>query len=542
MKINKTLFYPLILLFLLSGKVHAQFNKEEQIIIKAMKDQLKTSLDSLKSDNSPRPSFIQYNYKKGETNMLRYNRGALFEEDLAKPVSLIRVDMIIKDDKGVTSHNSSHRGFPVLTRMRGGQDVVPTNPDYDEIRRVFWWLSDVQYRNAVNAYNDKVRKMSDPTLAEKIKKDMDLPDFPSLPKTTYYDAPAQHSFDASYWHELLAEVSGVYDEYKELYDICARLETSCQNIYTLNTEGTETRHAITDITLHVSVVAQNERKESFSENLFFTGLTAEDLPSKLDILAQTKEAADLVLKVSKAEAADKEYLGPALLDAPLVIDHNMFSTFTAVRIPAAGAQAPDLNSNIGLRIYSPNLSIKATPTLKEYKGHKLLGSYSVDAEGVKPKESLLFVEKGVVKELMNDRVPTAVVAESTGNNLFIGFPMYIGRLVMPGVIQVTCSDTKPAKGMKAELIKNAKEAGLKHAFIIRRLKNGSTYWFYKVNVGDGSEELVRNYRLNLGANRPLRRILCSSKDTNVFHLKLSGVNNSVIAPDAFLLEEVVITK
>lgn len=539
----KILFKVFVFLFLFSGSAFAQFNKEEQIIVKAMQDQLKNSIDSLKLDNFPRPDFIQYTYKKGETNMLRYSRGALFEEEIAKPISLIRTDMIIKDENGFTSHNSNQRGFVLFPKMGEGQDVVPIIPDYDEIKRVFWWLSDVQYKNAINDYNNKKRKKEDPALSENVKKDMALPDFPALPKTNYYDPPATNPFDLGYWHNLLAEVSGIYNDYQGLFDVFARLETSCSNIYTLNTEGTVMRHTVTNISLNVRVVVENSNKEYFTENLVFSGLTANDLPSKQEILAQTKEAVKLVLEVANAEVADKEYLGPAILDAPLIIDYQMLGGFAASRIPALGNnQMNNNNDNIGVRLYSSNISIEATPTLKEYKGKKLLGCYSVDGEGVKPKDKFVLVENGILKQLLNDRVPTSVTPESTGSNVYIGISPLIARLVMPGVIQVNCSDTKSAKDLKTELIKDAKENGLKYAFIVRRLKNGNTYWFYKVDVQDGSEKLVRNYKLNLNANKPLRRIICSSDNIDVFHLNYLGVNNSVISPEAFLLEEVNIGK
>lgn len=539
----KIIFKILVLLFLFSKSIHAQFNKEELIIVKAMQDQLKNSMDSLKLDNFPRPYFIQYSYKKGETNMLRYSRGALFEEEISKPISLIRADIIIKDSEGITNHNSITRGFSVFPRMGDGQDVVPFNPDYDEIRRVFWWLSDVQYKNAINDYNNKKRSKEDSSLPENVKRDMALPDFPALPQTSYFDPQATNQFDAGYWHNLLAEVSGIYDNYKGLFDILAKVETSCSDIYTINTEGTVMRHAVTNITLNVRVAVENSNKEYISEDLVFSGLTANDLPSKQEVLEQTKEAIELVLNASNAETADKEYLGPAILDAPIMINHQMLSGFSASRIPAVNNKQMDNNNdNLGIRVYSSNISINVTPTLKEYKGKKLLGSYSVDGEGVRPKDKLVLVENGILKQLLNDRVPTSVVAESTGNNVFIGISPIISRLIMPGVLEVNCSETKSANDMKAELIKEAKENGLKYAFIIRRLKNGSTYWFYKVNTEDGAETLVRNYKLNLNANKPLRRIICSSDNTDVFHLNYLGINNSVISPDSFLLEEVNIGK
>lgn len=539
----KIFFKTLIFLILFSGSIHAQFNKEEQIIVKAMQDQLKNSMDSLKLNDFPRPGFIQYTYKKGETNMLRYSRGALFEEEIAKPISLIRTDMIVKDDNGFTNHNFNQRGFVLFPRMGEGQDIVPIDPDYDEIRRVFWWLSDVQYKNTINEYEEKKRKKDDPALSEKIKKEMALPDFQALPKTSHYDPLATNSFDSDYWHNLLTEVSGIYNDYEGLHDVFARLETSCSNIYTVNTEETVMRHAVTNIVLNVRVVVEARNKEYFTENLFFYGLTADDLPSKQEILNQTKEAISLVLEVSNAEIADKEYLGPAILDAPLIIDHQMFGGFSASRIPSSGNdQMNNSNNNLGVRLYSSNISIKATPTLKEYKGKKLLGSYTIDGEGVKPNDNLVIIENGILKNLLNDRVPTSVTPESTGSNVFIGIAPIVAKLVMPGVIQVNCSDTKPAKDLKSELIKNAKENGLQYALIVRRLTNGNTHWFYKVNVQDGTETLVRNHKLNLNANRPLRRIICSSDDVDIFHLNYLGVNNSIISPNAFLLEEVSISK
>lgn len=538
----KFLLNTLVFLFLFSGSIHAQFDKKEQIIIKAMQDQLKTSMDSLKLNNFPRPKFIQYAYKKGETNVLRYNRGALYEEELARPISLIRTDLIIEDEQGINSHNFSQRGFVLFPRMGESQDVVPIEPDYDEIKRVFWWLSDVQYKNAINEYEGKKRKMTDPALTENIKKDMVLPDFPALPKTEYYESPAQNPFDKEYWNNLLAEVSDLYNKNEGLYDLSARIESSCNNIYTVNSEGTIMRHAITNMTLNIGIVAENKNKERFAENLVFTGFTAKDIPSEQEIMTQVQKAINLVLNIVKAEAADKDYFGPAIIDAPLV-SAQMFGGLSASRIPVSGnMHVANNNNNLGVRMYSSNISVETTPTMKEYEGKRLFGSYAVDGEGVRPKEKLTLVEKGVLKQLLNDRVPTSVTPESTGSNVYMAIPNVIARLVMPGVIHINCADQKSSKDLKTELIQYAKEMGLQHAFIIKRLKNGNTDWYYRVDLENGVETLVRGYSINLNNNKPLRRIIASSDNTDVFHINYMGTNNSVISPDEFLLEEVNISK
>ena len=538
----KKMIKILMIVFLFSGSASAQLDREEQLIVKAMRDQLAVSMDSLKLGDFPRPNFIEYIYKRGEISRMRYRKGALYEELIAEPVNLVRANLVVKDKNGFTNLNFDKKGFAVYSRMGGEHDGVAIQTDYDEIRRALWLLSDRQYKSAIRDYEAKMRKKSEPSLSENVKKEMELPDFQSLTAVKYYDPFTANPVDVAYWHDLLASVSGIYNNYEGLFDVSASVDFSCGNIYTVNTENTEMRQTSLDVTVHVTITVRNENKQYFSETLSYLGSTAKDMPSKQEILDQTNEAVKLVLALSEAELADKEYVGPAIVDAPAVIEPQLYNSFTASRIPAEGMSYRGNSDNIGIRFCSSIISMTATPTLKEFNGKKLLGSYAVDADGVKPDAELLLVEKGILKRLLNDRIPTQAIPQATGHLQYDTYVPSMAKVLMPGVLQVNSSVMKSAGKLKSELMNKAKEDGVGHAFIVRRLKNGTTNWFYKVNVQDGTETLVRGYHLNARDNESLRRIVASSDNKDLFYLKYFGKNNSVISPEEFLFEEVNISK
>jgi hypothetical protein len=153
---------------------------------------------------------------------------------------------------------------------------------------------------------------------------------------------------------------------------------------------------------------------------------------------------------------------------------------------------------------------------------------------VVPADEFTLVEKGVLKNLMNNR--TLTDARQSANGFGDG----------PGVIEVTINQKNSEKALKDKLIAQAKKEGLDYAIIVR----DEPYFgqglvnVYKVNVRDGKEEFVRNAILNPGNLKTLKRILGASGKSQAYNL--AGNDNglgldvgmvSYIVPDALLLEE-----
>jgi hypothetical protein len=189
-----------------------------------------------------------------------------------------------------------------------------------------------------------------------------------------------------------------------------------------------------------------------------------------------------------------------------------------------------MESKIGKIVASPLLSVRALSRTQHYKGVKLLGAFQADSEGTPPPDELVLIDKGILTDMLNDRTLTS--SEQKAN----------GHRDGPGVIQVSISESLPTKDMKEKLIAQAKEAGLEFGLIVRNQSIGRVGMFnvYKVNVADGTEELLRNARFSSLAMKNLRKVLGSSEEV-VYNSPSLGNDSkftTYIVPKSLLMADV----
>lgn len=65
-----------------------------------------------------------------------------------------------------------------------------------------------------------------------------------------------------------------------------------------------------------------------------------------------------------------------------------------------------LEGRIGRKIVDNRLTVKNYTTLDKYNGIPLLGAYEIDAEGVVPEKEMTLVDKGILRQMLNGRVPS----------------------------------------------------------------------------------------------------------------------------------------
>ncbi len=90
-----------------------------------------------------------------------------------------------------------------------------------------------------------------------------------------------------------------------------------------------------------------------------------------------------------------------------------------------------------------------------------LGEYSLDLQGVRPPLELLLIEKGILKSVMSNRVPTVGSFVSTGSMrggiLEAGIPVSLA----PGILLIDGSSSGSgvsSKALKRELLETCKKA------------------------------------------------------------------------------------
>jgi hypothetical protein len=230
------------------------------------------------------------------------------------------------------------------------------------------------------------------------------------------------------------------------------------------------------------------------------------------------------------------------------------------------------------KVITRELSV-ATVRNSEYNGIPLIGSYSVDAQGVQPRQTVL-VENGVLKSLLTDRTPTLKNENSNGHSSFAISDGALTGTLGSGVIELTSTETVSYSSLKAALIAAAKEEDYEYAYIVRKMANPmagvpglSTYlpssntgtfgiskpiYIYRISVKDGSEELVRSAKIADLSLKSFKRIVGVADTQEVYNtlqrgkaggfstyrsgFPLVGAPASFIVPKAIVFQELEVEK
>jgi hypothetical protein len=202
-----------------------------------------------------------------------------------------------------------------------------------------------------------------------------------------------------------------------------------------------------------------------------------------------------------------------------------------------------LEERIGKKVIDSRITIRNKTDINTFGSEKLIGSYTMDAQGVVPEKESTLIENGILKKVLSTRVPTKKSSYSTGSLRFGVRPRAIINEAAPGILEITTTGGSSVAGLKKELIKAAMEEGLDYAYIVRKISNNSTQYIYKVSVKDGTESLVTGVDLSPVALAKLKRVLGVGNEQMVYnYLYQNSIPVSIIYPNGVLIEDIEINK
>jgi hypothetical protein len=568
------IFSLAIIIFTAAQAVYGQGNlpadTAENIIMKAMRDELKRNMEELEYEDFEKPFFISYAIADARTLVINATLGSLVRSNM----SHIRdwyIRVMIGDYK-MTDENFEDIGagspdYPQYLKL-------PLDDDYYGIRRCLWEATDRVYKSASQTYKNKIN-----TLAEKNIDPEDLPiaDFSYAPVVRVNIDGPEFNLNKSKYENIARDLSSLFDNYPGIIYSDVTLAVFYADIYFINSEGTEVKMPLALYSIAVSAQTFAEDSEVISNQLLYYFRNPDECPD-LDVLKKDVTGmVDNLMALREAEIYNDNYSGPVLITDQTVaqlLAFNLFSgpnSLVAYREPLYanpqmsvyyGQRSFSTESKIDKKIISRYLSVSALPKLKSYNGTAMTGNFSVDGEGVIPPDSLVLIENGILKTLLNDRTPTKRIDKSNGHNRFAIMGAGFTKQMGPGVILVSGSEGKSREDMKNELIERAKQEGLDYAIIIKPISSETNYRpvnVYKVSLEDGSEKLIRSVNLGNFIDNNLKDILCVSSSNIVYNTMIpegmsggmfesfmsgidiiNGLPSSFIVPDAILIEEIEI--
>jgi hypothetical protein len=504
----------------------ASWAQEDNVVLRAMKDEMARSTTELKYENHEKPFYISYTVDDAKIFSVYSSLGGLFGardfRTREKDVRILVGDYEFNDeslDNNQFSEPSAH------------EIEMPLEDDYYGIRRSLWTSTDNVYKGAAQKF-----KKHQATLKEKNKPLSEIPHrtFAKFPAHQTHQPIPEYPIDKKKWEEQCKELSSYFKEIESLESSSVFVTFSRTVRYFVNSEGTTAIIPETIASFHCNGQVKSKQNTAINAQTTRYARTLDELPSFAELQKEVRDIVEKLKNTGETKPLEDEYTGPVLfIGEPVVhvFTNAVFSLTATNTLQGQDNYAPETGSTaenkIGKNYIDPSITIKATPGLTAFQGKSVIGNFTMDAEGIKPAAETILVEKGILKNLMNDRSLTK--PDQVANGFNDG----------PGVIQVSLENGIAIVSLKDKLIAAAKAEGLDFAVIVKGKASpmGQTE-IYKVDLTTGKEEQLSPGRMKPIQPKDLKRL--SGTSTQAMHNVPLGRNNIItaIVPEAVLIQEV----
>jgi hypothetical protein len=518
----------------------AAHSQDEDIILKAMQDELDRNMRELKLPGYDSPFFIMYGIQDQKTYSISAVLGSITDSQEI-PVRLKTGSRVLV---GGYEFNDESLEDNLFSQATAREIELPLDNDYFGIRRAFWSTTDKVYRDAARHFQKHQQ-----TLKESGKNLSELPhrSFAKSEPVKMIETMKPFAFDRKAWEEKARNLSALFLKYPFVDNSGVLIQYEEGYDYLINSEGTRARVPFSRTTFMAICQSKTDAGEFGMDRVLHVVSTPDRLPAEQQLQEEIEAMIVKVKNMASTPKFEEEYTGPVLIMGPVVAE--VFSTvlFSSRESVMANdhirkltgyqydSDITSMDSKIGKPILNEAITIKAKPKLRSFNNVELLGAFPIDDEGIVPAEELIAVEKGVLKNLMNNRTITSPSQQANGFDSG------------PGVLEISIAYQDNEKTLKDKLITKAKAEGLDYAYIIREasalgmgLKN-----VYRVSVTDGKEELIKNALLETNGFKTFKRMMGASAKYQAFNLggedpNQGGALISFIVPEAVLLEEMEI--
>jgi len=496
-------------------------------LLEALLTELDRSKAQLKMDQVQAPYYVEYRVNEMENIDAEAAFGALRENQHVH-YRMLRVVVRIGDYE-----QDSYFG-----RGQGESTILPLDNDPIALRHQIWLATDDAYKAAGQALAEKQAAMkqfsSDPNPVD---------DFAKAPQLIAVEPTVSLKIDEEAWKKTLEDVTSLYKQYPDVQSVTASARFSAANEYLVNSEGTVTRSGKTTYSVQLSSSAQAADGMRLSRTPAFMVARPEELPTRDALMGEAKKMLETVVALRQAPIVEEEYRGPVLFAADAaddivasLIGQNVLGQKPQVGKPnrTTGAFATSYKTRV-----LPNfLSVVDDPTLRDFLGKSVVGSYAVDSEGVKA-QAVNTVENGMLTNYLIGRQPIRDFAASNGHGR-AGPGSFPGPSL--GVLLVKSSEAQSPEELKKKVIQMVTDQGKPYGYRVETLGPGnSPRLLYRVYAKDGHEELVRGAVFNELDVRALRSDLIAVGNDPLVSNRALATPTTIISP-SLLFDELEVKR
>jgi len=495
-------------------------------ILDALLAEMERSKAQLKMDQLRAPYYLEYRVSDVEDFVTEAAFGAT-REDQKVHVRLLRVVVRLGDYK-----QDSYFGQGV-----GGNALLPLDNDPIALRHQIWLATDEAYKSAGEALTQKQS-----ILKQFSTEDHPVDDFAKATPVQLVEPTLSLKVDGDDWKKTLESVTDLYRHYPEIQSVSASARFTVINDYMLNTEGTVTRNGKSVYTVQVNAATQAPDGMRLGRTPAWTVARLSELPTREKLLHDTREALETLKALRQAPIVEEEYRGPVLFspDAADDVVASLIGNNVLGRKPQLGAPnrtTGTFATSYKSRVLPPFLDVVDDPTLKEFQGKSLTGSYEVDSEGVKAQE-VDIIQKGVLTNYLLGRQPIRDFPESNGHGRAAPAAPPMPSL---GVLLVKSSEAQTPDALKKRVAELVKEQGKPFGYRVETMAGPAPRLLYRLYAKDGHEELVRGAVFSELDVRALRSDLSAAGNDPLVSNCTGGIPSTVIAP-SLLFDELQVKR
>jgi hypothetical protein len=450
----------------------------DDVVMKALHDELDRSMQMLRLEQLEKPYFISYHLQERAALDTSATFGGLLTGGVTR-VRFLVVQVRVGDYK---RDNSNFMTDPPKENGLEENTILPIDDDYQELRRQIWLATDSAYKAALEILPRKRAVLENRQMRE------DLPDFSKEQPVTDLQSFSPVKLDLPGAEKLVKNLSAVFRQAPEIYTSSASVTLSDTRNWYVNSEGTATTYE--DSSASIVAMAQTQALDGtmLPDWVMITARSIEALPPEADVVNQIHAMADRLTQVRHATLVDR-YTGPVLFEGPSgaeAFSQIMAPKLIAMRVPTsdipqmeayAAQNISKFQERMGSRVLPRSMTVVDDPTQSTFQGKPLLGNHAVDEEGVRARATTL-INQGYLKTLLNTRDPIDSIPQSTGSFRTFG--------AQPSNLILNTTDGVSEPELKDQLVSMIKARGEDFGIEVRKVGRE----IYKVTP-DGHEELVR---------------------------------------------------
>jgi hypothetical protein len=459
-----------------------------QEILRAMRDEIKRSMNELRLPSLEKPYYIQYSLTHNSSSNIKASFGSLTESHLAQD-NRLAVGLRV----GSAQFDNTNFFDPALGFFGSSDDEerfksrsIPTELDYSTLRRELWLATDAAYKQSAELYAKKQA-----ALKNRVRIDT-LPDFTLYAAASTVDTIPIPSFDKAYFEHLAVDLSAVFRDFSAVTLSTVAIEFNSKQELFINTEGRE--YVRTDLIIGVEIVATAQAKDGMPLAQVYSSYsrTPSGLPNRDSLLKATRALAQKLSQSLTAPVA-QAYSGPVLFE-----DQAAAEVFLQIFAPNLATQRPPVTergisdnpqnatfqNKVGARVMPEFLSVAVTPSQALFGTTQLVGAYRIDDEAI-PAESFQIIKGGYLKGLMSSRTPTRRIKTSNGHNR--------GGAAMFSVLDVSASKdrTQSFKKLRERMLQLCKDRDLPYGIVVRKILNPNILMTTLYNLTEGDFPFAR---------------------------------------------------